>query len=270
MNIFKVNAEEIISSGLLELYAAGLASEKEAELVVQAIANYPEVAAEFAAIENSLQSHAFDNAVEPSAAVKEKLFAYINTQDEKPLIKEFTPPAKVVSIFSQWKSIAAAAIFLLIGSTAMNIFLYKKNATTNRSLADAQANINALEEKASEMESNWKLVQSKYSQPVALSGMDVAPDAAAKVFWMKNTGEVFIDPSNLPEAPAGKQYHLWAIVGSKPVDAGVVLMDKRGNKYSIQKMRTFGRVEAFAVSLEEAGNAVMEAPKGAIYVMGKM
>jgi len=270
LNIPKVNAEEIISSGLLELYAAGLASEKEAELVVKAIADYPEVAAEFAEIEAALQNHAFYNAVTPSAAVKQRLFADINKQDEKSLIKELTQPTPVVSIFSQWKSIAAAAIFLLIGSTVLNVFLYKKNATINKSLANAQASINALEDKANEMESNWKLVQSKYSQPVALSGMNVAPDAAAKVFWMKNTGEVFIDPSNLPEAPAGKQYHLWGIVDSKPIDAGIVLMDKKGNKYSIQKMKTFGRVEAFAVSLEAAGNDVMEAPKGDIYVMGKM
>ena len=159
---------------------------------------------------------------------------------------------------------------MLIGSTVLNVFLYFKNTDTGRSLENAQASISRLEEKASEMESNWKLVQSKYSQPVSLSGMDVAPNAAAKVFWMKNTGEVYIDPSNLPAAPAGKQYHLWGIVDSKPVDAGVILMDKKGNRYNIQKMKTFGKVEAFAVSLEEAGDAVMEAPKGDIYVMGKM
>lgn len=255
---------------MLELYAAGLASQEEAALVEQSIVAYPEVADEFAKIEAVLYEYASINAAEPAASIKNKIFAQINKDAIQQKIPAVTTTAPVVPIFSKWRNIAAAALLLLIGSTVLNVFLYFKNTDTGRSLENAQASISRLEEKASEMESNWKLVQSKYSQPVSLSGMDVAPNAAAKVFWMKNTGEVYIDPSNLPAAPAGKQYHLWGIVDSKPVDAGVILMDKKGNRYNIQKMKTFGKVEAFAVSLEEAGDAVMEAPKGDIYVMGKM
>jgi anti-sigma-K factor RskA len=85
---------------------------------------------------------------------------------------------------------------------------------------------------------------------------------------MKNTGEVYIDPSNLPEAPAGKQYQLWAIVDGKPVDGGMIITTKKDNKYRIQKMKTFGKAEAFAVTLEtEGGNPT---PKGDMYVLGKM
>jgi len=103
---------------------------------------------------------------------------------------------------------------------------------------------------------------------VSLKGLEAAPDAAAKIFWMQNTGEVFIDPSNLPDAPAGKQYQLWAIVDGKPVDAGMILTSKKGDKYRIQKMKTFGKAEAFAVTLEpEKGNPT---PQGPMFVMGKM
>ena len=264
-----MNKQDIISSGLLELYAAGLASAEEAAQVQQAIADHPEVAEELAKIEAALFDYAAINAVKPAASVKDKIFAQINKDDAGQKNISTVARTPVLPIYS-WKSIAAAAILLLVGSTVLNIFLYNKNTDAVNTLAKAQASISKLEDKATEMESNWKLVQSKYSQPVALSGLDVAPDAAAKVFWMKNTGEVYIDPSNLPEAPAGKQYHLWGIVDSKPVDAGIVLMDKKGNRFSIQKMKSFGKVEAFAVSLEEAGKDVMPAPQGDIYVMGKM
>ena len=82
---------------------------------------------------------------------------------------------------------------------------------------------------------------------------------------MKNTGEVFIDPSNLPDVPKGMQYQLWAIVDGKPVDGGLIKSD---NKSHIQKMKSFGRAEAFAVTLEtEGGNPT---PKGNMYVMGKI
>lgn len=267
-----MDVKEIISSGLLELYATGSASAEEAKLVLQWAAQYPEVADELVQIETAMNEYAMSNAVEPIASVKEKIFAKINENDSAKVVEmsKAEPIAKVVPVYSRWKNLAAAAILLLIGSTALNLFLYNKTADINKELLQAKTAVDDLENKAAEMESNWKLVQSKYSQPVALNGLDVAPGAAAKVFWMKNTGEVYLDPSNLPQAPSGKQYHLWAIVDSKPVDAGVVLMDKKGNRYNVQKMKTFGKVEAFAVSLEEAGNEVMEAPKGDIYVMGKM
>ena len=45
---------DIISSGLLELYAAGLASQEEAAQVLQWVRQYPEVADELAQIEASL------------------------------------------------------------------------------------------------------------------------------------------------------------------------------------------------------------------------
>ena len=118
------------------------------------------------------------------------------------------------------------------------------------------------------MEAGMNVVQSKYSVPVSLKGLEASPDAAAKVFWMQNTGEVYIDPSNLPEAPLGKQYQLWGIVDGKPVDGGMILTSTKGDKYRIQKMKNFGKVEAFAVTLEtEKGNPT---PKGPMYVMGKM
>lgn len=265
-----MNKQDIISSGLLELYAAGLASAEEAAQVQQAIADHPEVAEEFAKIEAALFDYAAINAVQPAASVKDKIFDRINKVEAEQKSTPAIASKPVVPIYSTWRNIAAAAILLLVGSTVLNIFLYNKNTDAVNSLVKAQASISKLEDKTAEMESNWKLVQSKYSQPVALSGMGVAPDAAAKVFWMKNTGDVYIDPSNLPEAPAGKQYHLWGIVDSKPVDAGIVLMDKKGNRFIIQKMKSFGKVEAFAVSLEDAGKDVMPAPQGDIYVMGKM
>ena len=110
----------------------------------------------------------------------------------------------------------------------------------------------------------------KYSQPVSLDGLPAAPEAAAKIFWMKNTGEVYIDASNLPEAPAGMQYQVWGIVDGKPVDGGMIITTKNEDKFRIHKMKSFGnlKVQAFAVTLETTGGN--PTPKGDMYVMGKM
>lgn len=262
----------MISSGLLELYATGLASEQEAELVMQWVNDYPEVAAELLLIEDGLQQYAQLNDLQPDPTLKARIFSRINEQQELakvvPLVAASTQGSAAV-VPAWWKMVAAASVFLLAGSAVLNYVLYNKNESAHFQLSQAQAAKSSLEVKNDMMENDLQIIQSKYSQPVALNGLPVLPDAAAKVFWMKNTGEVYVDPSNLPQAPQGKQYELWAIVDGKPVNAGIILNTKKGDRYLIQKMKSFGSAQAFAVSLEPASKAPAQSPTEVVS-MGKM
>jgi anti-sigma-K factor RskA len=267
--------EAIISSGLLELHATGLTSSGEAILVEQMIEQYPEVAMEFALIESSLEQYALSTAIQPSAAIKQKIFNQINNANtnqvevEKLQLSTYRTNKKA-KIEPIWKLAAAVIVLLLASSLLMNIILYtRKNDVVNQ-LAQTQAILSDAESKNSENEHFKSIVQNKYSLPVRLSGLEASPDAVAKVFWMKNTGEVYIDPSSLPEVPTGMQYQLWAFVDGKPVDAGMILNTKKGKKYSIQKMKSFGRAEAFAVTLEHATDKPNPTPNGPVYVLGKL
>jgi len=263
--------QDIISSGLLELYAAGIASEKEAQDVEQWVAQYPEVAAELKEITKCMEVYVGAHAMLPSAIVKEKIFSRINTNSNgntNLVVPDTNRGAVVIGKERFWKMAAAASVALLIGSIALNIVTYNRYNEAGSSLLAARQTLGELEEKNKEMQTGMNVVQNKYSVPVALKGLEASPEAAAKVFWMENTGDVFIDPSNLPDAPEGKQYQLWGIVDGKPVDGGMILTSKKGDKYRIQKMKNFGKVEAFAVTLEtEKGNPT---PMGPMYVMGKM
>ena len=268
-----MEAKDIILSGLLELYATGLTTAEEAAQVQQYAEQYPEVAAELAQIEASMESYAKANGVVPAPSVKEKIFARIEdgvSDIKMPPSNDSSAnnPAKVIRMTGYWKMATAASVALLLGSIALNMVMYNKNIGTVKNLEQTQQELAGLKDENKIMEGDMKVVQSKYSQPVALHGLEAAPDAAAKIFWMANTGEVYIDPSNLPDAPEGKQYQLWGIVDGKPVDGGMILTSKKGDKYRIQKMKTFGKVQAFAVTLEDnAGNV---SPKGPMFVMGKM
>ena len=269
---------EIISSGLLELYVLGMASEQETAEVTAWAKQYPEVAAEIAAIESGLETYAMLHAIKPTAAVKEKIFSGLNMPAGNPGSAGINnqPVATVVGIKPFWKYAAAASIVLLIGSAIFNMVLYNKYKDADKNYQAAviaktstEEQLAALEESNKEMKNDMGVIQSKYSEPMVLHGLEKAPDAAAKIFWMKNTtGEVYIDPSNLPDAPAGKQYQFWAIVDGKPVDGGLIVTSKKGDKFRIQKMKAFGKAEAFAVTLEPAGG--MPQPTGDMYVMGKM
>jgi anti-sigma-K factor RskA len=248
--------QDIISSGLLELYAAGLASAEERTQVESWVQQYPEVAAELKAIETGVEEYAMQHAVAPAALVKDNIFAAINTTSSTgnttAAIK--TETAKVIAMPNYWKWTAAASIVLLLGSAYMNMMYYNKYDTANKTLQQTQEQLAVAEQHNKEMGEDIGVVHNPYSMPVALKGQEVMPDAAAKVFWMQDTKAVMVDASSLPDAPAGMQYQLWAIVDGVPVDGGMIITNDKGKKFRMQKMKSFtSNVQAFAISLEKEG-----------------
>lgn len=264
-----MNTEEIISSGLLESYALGTASHEESVQVEWWVKAYPEVKTELDEIERALENYAHAQAVTPSADLKNKIFSQISNfkpEGNAGLNKQQTSPVR--KMFSPWKLLAAASVILLIGSSILNVIYYNKYNEANDAYSSANNELAIKDKQLKETDKNISVVQNKYSVPVALNGLQASPEAAAKVFWMKNTGDVYIDASNLPETPTGMQYQLWGIVDGKPVDGGMIVTTKTGNTYNMQKMKNFGHAEAFAVTLETKGGNPQ--PKGDMYVMGKL
>ncbi|RYD73323.1 MAG: anti-sigma factor [Sphingobacteriales bacterium] len=254
--------QDIISSGILEMHALGLTSDQEATQVAAWAGQFPEVKAELEAIEKSLELYAADHAIEPSSVIKKEIIAVIDKKlntGSQGIVKTISPV---------WKYAAAASVLLLLGSLYFNMTYYSQLKQADIALKNSQQELIAASDKLQAMNNDMDVVKNKYSQAVSLNGLDAAPEAAAKIFWMKNTGDVYIDPSNLPDAPEGKQYQLWAFVDGKPVDGGMIITTKKGNEYHIQKMKSFGKAEAFAVTLETTGGN--PTPKGEIYVMGKL
>lgn len=256
--------KDIISSGLLELHVLGMATPGESAKVQAWAMKYPEVKAEIEAIEIAMEQYAMAHAIEPGMEVKEQVVNKINFLTGSGT----TEPAKVIGISPIWKYAAAASVILLLGSVLLNLNYYNKLETASAALSESRQELIAANNKLDTVNADMSVIQNKNSKAVSLEGLPAAPDAAAKIFWMKNTGEVYIDPSNLPEAPAGKQYQLWGIVDGKPVDGGMIITSAKDKKYRIQKMKTFGKAEAFAITLEtEGGNPT---PQGEMYVLGKM
>jgi anti-sigma-K factor RskA len=259
-----MDVKDIISSGVLESYVMGHASVEETEQVNAWAQQFPEIREELLAIEESLMVYANQHAVKPAPGLKGKIFSEINTT--RP-----AQPAKILQFGWRWAS--AASVILLVGSAVLNIVLlnkYDKVKLENKQAQDQLALVKAendnMKTDMNIINNDMAVIHSKYSEPLALKGLEAAPDAAAKIFWMKNTGEVYIDPSNLPAPPQGMQYQLWAIVDGKPVDGGMI--NKQPGKIRIQKMKSFGKAEAFAVTLETEGGHPQ--PKGQMYVMGKL
>ena len=240
---------------MLELYAMGISSPEETQIVQEHLALFPELKQELLDIEKSLENYALSNATEPAVAVKEKLFNQLFSGDTKDQERE----VPVVSINKKYtiplfyKSVAAAVFILLIGSMILNYSYFNKYQKVRDALDVAQQELQLKEKSNEAMSHDLDVVTNKYAMPVVLNGTPHSPDALAKIFWMKNTGQVYVDPTNLPKAPSGMQYQLWGIVNGKPVSGGMIETSK--GIYHIQKMNSFGKVDAFAITLEKAGGS---------------
>ncbi|HMJ46639.1 MAG TPA: anti-sigma factor [Ferruginibacter sp.] len=253
-----MDVKDIISSGVLELYVMGLASEQEIRDVETWAKQYPEVAAEINAIASGLESYAQSHAIQPGASVKGNVLAKI--KEEKPLRSvtgdnDNIDTAKIYSISPAWKYAAAASIMLLIGSLIFNYTYYKKYDTATTDLQLAKTELLQQKELTQYMDRDMQVIGDMHAKPVVAKSIDsTAADMGAKIYWMTNTSEVYIDPANLPKAPEGKQYEFWAIVDGAPVNGGVIT-EIDGKKVHLQKMKSFGKAQAFAISLEDAGPA---------------
>lgn len=251
-----MDVKEVISSGIAELYVLGMASEAEKQLVEKLAAEHPEMQKELEEIRASLDAYGSSFSQTPDPALKAKIeeqFQAYQIAAEQTVPVEKKEEAVVYRMSSLAKYTVAASIMLLAGSLTLNYIFYNKYNKTSNELASAKAQVEEQLAINDEMKQDMQIISSKYSQAVSLGGTERFPEAAAKVYWLKNTGEVYIDPSSLPQAPSGKQYQLWALIDGKPFDAGVI--EKGDKKLHIQKMKSFGRVNAFAITLEKEGGS---------------
>lgn len=262
-----MNKEDIISSGLLELYALGIASPEEQIQVEESLRLYPEVKPELDAIELSLESYAQAYAIEPSSEVKDKVLSQIagngssNTHiAEQAIVRPISEEnatfsgQKIYRIPTFFKIAAAAVLIALIYSIVLNYSYNAKYQGVKDQLDVAQEQIKENQQATVAMKDQLDVIGDKSALPIVLKGTAKEPDALAKIYWVKNIGDVYVDPSNLPAVPDGKQYQLWAIVDGKPVNAGMITTKK--GIYHIQKMKSFGHAEAFAITLEKEGGSL--------------
>jgi len=255
-----LDIKEYISSGILESYVLGLASEAEAKELELLAIKHPEVQLELDAIRAALETYAVDFAVSPPAQLKAKIFNSIFKNDEEDKLVKMKPAT------FNWLSIAAS-IFLVF-SVALNVFFYNRWQRSSNMLAQYQLENYELSESlkttGQELESsqnNLAILRDKNNVMVNLRGLETSPEATAVVVWNSESKNVYLVAHNLPKPRDDKQYQLWAIVDGKPVDAGVF-----ESTDSIQQLKSMNTAQAFAITLETKGGN--PTPQGQMYVLG--
>ncbi len=271
-----MNIQEYISSGIVESYVLGLASNEERIEFEQLSETHAELRQAREAFEISLEQHALDNALAPSAGLKQKIWSDINLgQISAPAVNirpdNKTQPFAPVRSISFAKFLAAASIILLLGSTLLNFYFYNQYkssaAQLNELIASNQqmaSNSNIMQTKLQQYERSFEMIKDTNMAVVAMKGQAVAPQGLTTVYWNKQTKDVYLLINSLPQPAAGKQYQLWAIVDGVPVDAGLL---ETNAPVAFVKMKNIPKAQAFAITLENTGGN--KTPTMPIYVVGK-
>lgn len=105
------------------------------------------------------------------------------------------------------------------------------------------------------LQEKWSLVQNPAVKTIALKGVENKPDLHALVFWDQTSKSVYLSLEQMPAAPKGKQYQLWAMVDGQPVSAGVFPLNAKEAMAS--KMLDVSKAQAFAITLEDEGGKLV-------------
>lgn len=261
-----MNEQDFISSGILEAYVMGAASQAERAEVEAMVLRHPDVKAELEAIEDTMQAYAFKHAVEPPSLLKDKVLNAVRSGKVSSEIKEFRIEPPRGNIF--YTAIAIAASVALVISIPLNIYLYSKVSSDESKITAALTHEQDMETAIKDSTLAYKGMRNKLyvlTDPmfkmIPLKGQKISPDAKVMVCWCPTSKELYMEPEKLPAAPKGMQYELWAIVDGKPVEAGMVSMTA-----GMQKMKLIGNASAFAITLEKEGGS--DIPHGDMYVEG--
>lgn len=271
-----MDIKEYISSGIIEAYVMGLASEEEMSILDCIQKHNPEVKQAILDAQITLEDFASGQAVAPPVELKSTIWAKIAEETEEtvlvaeklvePITQPLYPAESINYPSKNLNWLAIAATILLVASVAFNFYLNKQQIGAKNELAQVTATQKNQTLAYQNLKSKWDMSITPGVKTIPLLGVEKHPDMKAVVYFEQNSNAVYLALENLPVAPKDQQYQLWAIVDGKPVSLGVY---EQRAELSLQKMTAVGSAQAFAITLEKLGGAESPTMEN-MYVMGKV
>lgn len=273
-----MNIKEYISSGIIESYVLGLATEEEVSILECVRKNSPEVQQAILDVQLLMEELATGEAIVPREELKSTIWDRLSASTDESGAPLDTGNAKFehkeienrnthrnVRVKS-WLPLTIAASVLLLLSLAANILLLNYRGRDLKKMQQVISSNQDSQEKLKEANERWQIIQRLSVRTITLHGIEKYPDAKAVLFWDTKTSDVYLSAASLPAIPSGKQYQLWAIIEGQPVDAGLLPVS---SGEPLVKMHHIDKAEAFAITLENEGGSLVPT-LSEMYVMGNI
>jgi len=162
----------------------------------------------------------------------------------------------------KWVASVAVAAGLIASVVATYV-----SARYEQRLGEMAREASALREQISQQRQALALLRDPATRIITLAGLEPSPKAQGRMIWNERDGGILV-AGGLPPAPQGKAYELWAVVGGKPIPAGLFGVDAEGRGSArVEPLAGGPEVAQFAVTLEPAGG--VPAPTGPMYLASK-
>jgi len=256
--------EEIIASGLLELYITGSLSKDESLEVEMALERFPSLKKELEAIEDSLMklSETTSGEIAPSTWDAITRLTYKVRSIDK------TPRTRNWNSLMGW---AASLLFFsgLVWMLIQNNELKSDLRTKNTQNIVLKEQVTTSETQLAVATDILEIVRSKDFKAINLPGNpDVSPDAYVTIYYNKYENTAYIDAKGLPTPPKGKVYQVWSLVMDPLTPSSIgLLSDFENAENKFFKMENIPPPEAFGITLEPQGGS--ESPTlSQLYTLG--
>ena len=246
-----------IESGILELYVAGILSEKENKEVYELMLQYPEIHQEVLDIESSI--------VKLTASVSQKSNSIVDTfQTVKNKLGLNDDDTKVISIAKpkyNWLTYTGWAASIVLAGGLLWTINQNNTLKSNIQVAETQQELLEIQienSKNSLEEANTLItvLRDDNITKVPLAGQGNFASTNAKVYWDKNSQRIFLDAQGLPEPPEGKVYQVWSLKLSPLTPTSLGTIDSfTTDANKIFEIENTNQSEAFGITLEPAGGS---------------
>ncbi|HEX2630568.1 MAG TPA: anti-sigma factor [Chitinophagaceae bacterium] len=246
-----MNLQEYISSGIIESYVMGMASDKEAAEFEQLCEQHPELQEARHRFELTLEERAHLNAVSPPQGLKEKIWQAIQndmaSRGKVVALPANTSSAKTRRLIPVKWAVAASIVLLL----ATGYFIYDSERIKDK-LARAKEQREELERLAEARQQaglpdHVQPKQVKVNQPASVP-------ASIKVFWDSTNTSVYLVISDLEKLPEDQQYQLWSVKNGKYTSRALFNAPEDTKNPLIVKVDSVQDADSFAISIEKTGN----------------
>ena len=252
-----MNIEEYISSGIIESYVLGLASEEERAEFEKLCAIYPELVIERNRFEAALEKHALDNSTTAPPFINMQLLETISSPATSPdETIAFSRKAPLLSL-KAIRYIAAACVIVLLGCGYFFYRLQIQNETLVNANKQLLARFNTTDSVLSSIVNAKKIFKSDNLSLVEMKNNAGGQASSANIYWDSASAAVYMVIKDLPPLPQTKQYQLWALIDGKPKDLGVF---NATGKRVILKMKNCKKATAFSITVEPKGGNTSPSP----------
>lgn len=251
-----MDVKAYIESGVLELYVAGVLSEKENQEVYDLMQQHPEILQEVLDIEAAILKLTASvsqksNHTDTYQTIKNKL----GLKDNNTKVISIEKPKYNWLTYTGW----AASIVLAAGL----LYTINQNNTLKSDIQVAKAQQELLEtqienSKNSLEEANTLItvLRDDNITQVPLAGQGNFASTYAKVYWDKTFQRIFLDAQGLPEPPEGKVYQVWSLKLSPLTPTSLGTIDSFAtDENKIFEIENNNNSEAFGITLEPAGGS---------------